>query len=408
MKNKFHAIGSWLLTSLLTFTPYGYAQQPLKDSKLDERAYMAREWVLYEVSKVKSSEQFIKTFAGKSTAADQSELARRLKLMGRLPMVKRSENGLSVITPQITLKIEMQFISEGRFLVNGQTFTPNPKLTLTEQADQLGRLLKNSDPKRYSRMSLLLPEAHAIGPLLTIVLAGATWIATSLMNTATGHYGKSGLEALDWYFCAKIWKPDPTDANRNPKICKDYLKEKDELLKNAPENTAVKNALSNQDTKGEIFSTLSEKCTFETREKYYRGTVRILREQEGKNKKDDQVSILAEFDAGKLKHIKIFEEVYDYGSLKPKLIATYLVDEEAILTDIVLPKEGQDIKVSAIADLKSEPVLQAEQAFHKSIFAYIGSRFTACKSKKQEAEVQHLETKSNLEQRKSSSKSGAK
>lgn len=386
MQKPHVTVASWLLSFLLAFTPYhGHSKSFPKEQGLDKKTYLLREQILNEYSQIKNASQFVKFFAHGRSGAEKAEITERLLRLDKLPAMTRSKNGFRFSANGSSLTVEIISLGEHRFLVNGLEYTLNPQLNLIEQADEMGRLLRDANPKKYSHMMLLLPEAHAIAP---VIVAALTVLSTTILGVFATRYGTAALEVLEWEICDRI-KPNLNDPDRNPYWCKGYLEEKQKKMN--PQDSAVKHALSTTSKDGEIFSTLAEKCPFETQGKYYHGDIRILKDPTSETKgKDSQLSILAEFTDGKIKHIKVYQTHYDNveGNLKQSLMATYEVDASSVLKTIVLPN---NIKIASNADLKDDPVMLAEQTVHRKIFSYIGDRLTICKVKQQELEAKKID-----------------
>ncbi|HEY8270197.1 MAG TPA: hypothetical protein VIG33_04865 [Pseudobdellovibrionaceae bacterium] len=382
---------------------------PVLEDDLDARSTLVRERLLIEYAEIKSASQFIEKFAPQRPAAEKVELLKRLSKLKRLPKLEAIANGLRLTQDSMSFDMDLQSISKRRFLINGQVFTFSPNHSWVIQSEILWDKLQHPRKSSYSLFSLLIPEAHGV-VMQTIMAFGYTVILMGLVNTAIGHYGNDGFNVLDWEVCERVRKSNNGEFPRNPRFCKDYRREVEEQAKKMPGANAVQVALTDAGSKSEKYSTSNETCPDQNKDQHYNGTVTIVSKEEPTQRNKDVknevvksneglklVRVYAEVDGTRLKSASVYHDDLVKGESKSKLLATYVVDGNSVLEEIVIPasskinsklsKEKLTTRISASADLKDKPDLQAQQAFFQGLFSNLGDRLKFCKMQKENKEA---------------------
>lgn len=380
--------------------------QPDLDSDLDTRATLTRLRLLLEYSEVRTAAEFVEKFASQRPAEEKKEFLKRISPLKTLPKLEAIENGIMLSQDSETIKIDMRFMDKRRFLVNGQAFTPSPNHSWIVQGDILLDLLQHPRKTHSSMFYLLVPQAHAFGPLLTAV----AFVGLALVNVAIPHYGNDALEALDWSACDEMKRRGKGQLPANPKICKDYRIEVAKLNQADPRNNAASDLLLSKTSETEDYKTGEEVCPFQTKDQHYDGIVVIapneksLQQVKGSKSQGSKTSdstlivrVYAQLDGEKLKNASVYHDEYVNGEYKPSPVAKYELDDKSILKAISLPdtsKAGEasggkhkkevprlSIKIDAAADLKDDPKMQADQDRYKGLFKHLVKRLLICKDK---------------------------
>jgi hypothetical protein len=414
-----------LLSFILVFTQLGYAQT--SENKLDHEGRSLRDMTYHNYKQVKSIPDFVNYFSERRPAQERQEIIEHLELLKQLPRIKVTEDGFLLSEGEAYLNIDIRGYKKNRFVMNGHIVLFDPHVSLVKQADALLQKINKARQGEHSLFSLLAPDANAIGPILTVAISGLTFIGINIVQKLSDHYAEGAMNAWDWEWCSK--HDHPSSDNDNPYKCKDYRKNKADLLKNKPENQAIKNALSDDPKKKtDLFVAYEDKkkCPYETNGKYFSALVKRIQKAE---KTEEDLRIYAELNGDKFKQVRVFQDSYDDGPIKSNLIATYLPDGDGALKEIVLPNPEKDtpaslkaaakakkttsplkkdenagvpnqIKIAATADLKDDPQTQALQEFHQALQKYVADLLTACNLEKQKKEAERISPETRPKQEK--------
>jgi len=418
----------------LSFGPYSYAQSQVEPSEFPSVIAMQRFLIMRDYKNAKNITNFVRIFAGNRPREEQKYIEKKIAALGSLPRIERSENGVTLSQDGYYLRIDFSHASEKVFIVNGHRVQVDPNQPLPPQAEDLIRRLEDARRGKFSLFSLFAPEAHSAegrSKLATFFIGAGGYMAVLLGNKFADFLGDDFWRGVAWEVCSSFESDDPLRPFINPYVCRGYLAMKDEILKKNPANTAVRNALLAGQTKSVIFSTAQETCPFETDNKSYSSTVMVSRKNSEHPEKttDEWVKISADFTGEKLTGLKILEDDNIKATEDTKVVATYKLDGDSVLTEIEIPnpdltkeapspppkkkaskassrqrilsgkadKEEEEplrdkivaptVRLSATADLKNDPKMQALQTFYRDIFVFFAGRLTVCKAKKQDLDA---------------------
>jgi hypothetical protein len=409
---------------------------------LDSDTYLFRDSLLIKYSETKTVEQFIETFISNRSDEEKKEAAKRLAGF-ELPKMDRIEYGFRLSSGEDSVSFDLRDMSKHRFVINGVSFTVDPKFPLHMQADILKKKLLENGKKPFSFFSLFLPEAMAVGAVKTIFLSGATIIGMGLVNSGLGEATGDLWRAARWQVC-DFYTDQGVKMPRNPEVCKEYRLLLEKQAKEKPENQSVKNALSESNVKsGDIFTTDREFCPFQNDENRYHADIRIIREQPGqkecltkKNPKENadclvklkakedegkkacraiqdakekktclekyemSLRIYAIIDGDKAKKASVYQDVYLNGKSDSNLIVDFVVDGKSDLKEYKYfstqtnksdKMTTNEMTIAADADLaKLPPETRAKRDFFHSIFEHLAKRLVSCNLLKEEADAKKI------------------
>lgn len=327
----------------------------------------------FDFHRIKTT-QDLGTFLGaKLRPEDQKELNRNLKILTQLPIVKYGENVLELSAQGEKIVIDLNQAAKRVAVFNGIKVVLDPSAPLSIQGEALKKKL--NAPKEVSLLEIALPKAHA-HPL---ILGALGFVALALANKIIDRYGSATLDIIDnnacWLMTEKM-----KIINEGSAACREYIQRQKDLAAKNPEVQAVRDALR-EVSSNEAIDVSGEVCPHQSGDTHsYRGSIQFL------NRPDARARIEVKMDGNNVKEMKVLDFASD------KVLATYLLKEQA-LDKIRVPNPAAVssangtpdplvpglIEVSATTEI-SDPMISAEQKFHKSIFAKIGQRLGACKA----------------------------
>lgn len=328
----------------------------------------------FDYARLKTPQDFVAMVTADLRPDDRKELEKSLKPLKSLPKMKFGGNTLQISYEGHTMTVDLNRAAHKIAVFNGVQIAIDTKAPLAPQFLILKRKLETQG-KEVSRMDLLLPKAYAIPPLIVGALG---FVALALANKIIDRYGSATLDIIDSQACW-LMNDKMKILSEGSAACREYIQRQKELAAKNPEVQAVRDALREVNS-NEPIDVAGEVCPHQGDQKTYRSSIQFL------NKPDARARIEIKLEGNNVKEFKVLDAATD------KVLATYVLKDQT-LDKIRLPNPAAkslangtqdplapaEIEISATTEI-SDPILSAEQKFHKSIFAKMGQRLGACKA----------------------------
>lgn len=328
----------------------------------------------FDFHQMKSPQDLFNLLGKTLREEDKRELEKNLKVLKGLPKIRYGGNTIELSSQGDKVLIDLNQAAKKVAIFNGIKVAVDPKTPLSIQVEALKKKL-NAQGKGAQLIDLALPKAHA-HPL---ILGALAFVGVALANKIIDRYGSTALDMIDSNACW-LMNEKMKILSEGSAACREYLQRQKDLAAKNPEVQAVRDALREVNT-NEAIDVSGEVCPHQSSDqKSYRSSIQFI------NRPEARARVEIKVDGNNVKEIRVLDFATD------KVLATYILKDQA-LDKIRIPNPAAvsaangtpdplvppQLEISATTDI-SDPILSAEQKFHKSIFAKMGQRLGACKA----------------------------